>query len=386
MLASDVTWDVVIVGAGTAGAATAITLAKLGQRVLLMDEQETFKASLGESMPPASIELVKHFLGDEEGWSFGFFRSAGNLSAWVSDQSDLADFFFSGTGRGLCIDRLAFDDALRSRAINAGVTLKRGAAFLSCTRRTDEQLWTVVVKSKCGVEQIDARYIVDGSGRRTMVARSLGVQQLDTHDQLFAYAQWFVSHEVDDDRFTRVEAAPDGWWYTNRIPNPPGSESKRLVMFYSDKDLPQAKMAASSSGFVAAMDDAPQIASLLNAKGYVPLGRIRGAPARSQCLQAWCGDSWLAVGDAVQAFDPLSSQGIDKALRSGSSAGHFISYALTDSTPQTKLDESNPYIGQYSEQQRQSWQKYVKKRDYFYAMQSRWRDRPFWLRRNDPQP
>jgi len=157
-------------------------------------------------------------------------------------------------------------------------------------------------------------------------------------------------------------------------------------MFYSDKDLQQAKMAGSLSGFSTAMNEAPQIASLLKTKAYISTGKIRGAPANSQRLQACCGDSWLAVGDAVQAFDPLSSQGIDKALRSGSSARHFIFYALTDSAPQTKLDSSNPYICQYIEQQRQSWQKYVKKRDYFYAMQNRWRDRPFWSRRNSLQP
>jgi flavin-dependent dehydrogenase len=386
MLAGEVTWDVIIVGAGTAGAATAITLAKLGQRVLLIDEQEKFKASLGESMPPASIDLVKHFLGDEENWSFNFYRSAGNLSAWVSDQPDLADFFFSGNGKGLCIDRLAFDEALRSRALDAGVTIRRGAAFVSCTRFIDRQLWAVKIKTKYGEEQIDARYIVDGSGRRAMAAKSLGVQQLEIHDQLFAYAQSFVSHEIDDDRFTRIEATPNGWWYTNRIPNPLGRESKRLVMFYSDKDLPEAKMAGNTLGFCALMNEAPLIVSLLKTKAYVPTGKIRGAPANSQRLQACCGDSWLAVGDAMQAFDPLSSQGIDKALRSGSSAGHFIFYALTDSAPQTKLDSSNPYICQYIEQQLQSWQKYVKKRDYFYTMQNRWRDRPFWSRRNRPQP
>ena len=94
-----------------------------------------------------------------------------------------------------CIDRLAFDEALRSRALDAGVTIKRGAAFLSCTRFIDRQLWAVKIKSKYGEEQIDARYIVDGSGRRAMVAKSLGVQQLETHDQLFAYAQWFASNE-----------------------------------------------------------------------------------------------------------------------------------------------------------------------------------------------
>ncbi len=34
------------------------------------------------------------------------------------------------------------------------------------------------------------------------------------------------------------------------------------------------------------------------------------------------------LGDAAQAYDPLSSQGIDKALRTASHAGHMIHYAV----------------------------------------------------------
>ena len=65
--AVDVAWDVAIIGAGPAGAATAITLAKFGQRVLLIDEQVSARFKFGESLAPASIGIVKHFLGEPEG-------------------------------------------------------------------------------------------------------------------------------------------------------------------------------------------------------------------------------------------------------------------------------------------------------------------------------
>jgi flavin-dependent dehydrogenase len=90
----------------------------------------------------------------------------------------------------------------------------------------------------------------------------------------------------------------------------------------------------------------------------------------------------MAVGDAAQAYDPLSSQGIDKALRTASHAGHMIHYALTDCPQGTEgLDGRNAYVRQYDEQQRQLWEAYLSQRDFYYGIQPRWSDQPFWERR-----
>ena len=383
---TDTTWDVVIVGAGPAGAATAITLARFGQRVLLVEERVSTRFKLGESLPPTSIGLVKHFLGDPEGPEQnlpGLFRTAGNVSLWATEQADVADFFFTLTGFGLCVERLAFDEALRSNAVAVGATLLKGVRFQSCARIADGSFnWQLRLTSETRTRQYCARYLVDCSGRRAVVARTLGVRIVHNDDRLFAYAQWFSRVGDDDDRYTRIEAAPHGWWYSNRLPSTEGNETKRLVVLHTDKDLPAARMAACRQGFDQLLDNSTHIAPLLKARGYHPCGTIRGAPANSQRLRDFCGDAWMAVGDAAQAYDPLSSQGIDKALRTASHAGHMIHYALTDCPQGTAgLDSHNAYVHQYDEQQRQLWQAYLSQRDFYYGIQPRWSDQPFWQRR-----
>lgn len=383
---SSTTWDVVIVGSGPAGSATAITLAKYGQRVLLVEKREASSFKLGESLPPPSIGLVKHFLGDAEGPEQqlpGLFSTAGNVSLWASEQADIADFFFTSTGHGLCIDRLAFDEALRANAVAAGATLLKGVGFQSCARIADGSFhWQLTCLSDAGMRQDRARYLVDCSGRQALVARTLGVPVVHHDDRLFAYAQWFSCAGDDEDRYTRIEAAPDGWWYSNRLPSTDGDETGRWVVFHSDKDLPAARLAASREGFDRLLEASTHIAPLLKARGYHPRGIIRGAPANSQRLRNFCGDAWMAAGDAAQAYDPLSSQGIDKALRTASHAGHMIHYALTDSPwSAVGLGGGNVYIRQYDEQQRQLWQTYLTQRDFYYRLQPRWCDRPFWQRR-----
>jgi flavin-dependent dehydrogenase len=90
----------------------------------------------------------------------------------------------------------------------------------------------------------------------------------------------------------------------------------------------------------------------------------------------------MAVGDAAQAYDPLSSQGIDKALRTGSHAGHLIHYALMDETDNS-LGADNHFIQQYSQQQQQLWDTYLSQRRYYYSIQTRWSEQSFWRRRQN---
>lgn len=383
---ADTAWDVVVVGAGPAGSATAITLARFGQRVLLVEEQVSPRFKLGESLPPSCIGLVKHFLGNLEGLERnlrGAFRAAGNVSVWATAQAQITDFFFTQSGFGLCVDRLAFDAALRSKAVAAGATLLKGMRFESCTRIVDGPFnWELSLSSPGRTQAHRAHYLVDGSGRWAVVAKALGVHT-DSADDLFAYAQWFSTLAEDDDRYTRIEAGPHGWWYSNRLPGAEGNRTRRLVVFHSDKDLPEANMAARQEGFIQLLGDSAHIGPLLKAEGYRPCGTIRGVPANSQRLRFFCGDAWLAVGDAAQAYDPLSSQGIDKALRTGSHAGHMIHYALTDHPRNaTDLGSGNAFIQQYAEQQRQLWQTYCSRRDFYYRAQRRWPDKLFWQRRH----
>src|SRR5690606_22137691 len=99
-----------------------------------------------------SIGLVKHFLGDPEDSNAmlpGLFKTAGNVSLWATEQADIADFFFTSTGFGLCVERLAFDEALRSRAIAAGATLLNGVGFRSCERIDDASFnWQLTLESQ----------------------------------------------------------------------------------------------------------------------------------------------------------------------------------------------------------------------------------------------
>ncbi len=156
-------------------------------------------------------------------------------------------------------------------------------------------------------------------------------------------------------------AKPGDWWF-----------------FTPTKICRQRGWPRHGKGFDQLLHGSTHIAPLLEAGDYQSCGTVRGAQANGQRLRDFCGDAWIAAGDAAQAYDPLSSQGIDKALRTASHAGHMIHYALTDRRQSAaELGRGNPYIRQYDEQQRQLWQTYLSQRDFYYGIQPRWPDQPF---------
>lgn len=81
----------------------------------------------------------------------------------------------------------------------------------------------------------------------------------------------------------------------------------------------------------------------------------------------------LCVGDAANCFDPASSQGIVKALRSGLFAGYALYDHLVKGDKTAFLrhrDHVNAEYVAYKSQHR-----------LHYGAQTRWPDRPFWRRR-----
>src|SRR6185369_1865372 len=86
------------------------------------------------------------------------------------------------------------------------------------------------------------------------------------------------------------------------------------------------------------------------------------------------GDRWLAVGDAACTFDPLSSQGVMKALRSGIDAAEAIRRHLSGDARALSV---------YADRVATAYDDYLDTRSAYYAMEQRWPDAPFWRHRHE---
>lgn len=102
-------------------------------------------------------------------------------------------------------------------------------------------------------------------------------------------------------------------------------------------------------------------------------GPVRARSTESRYLEPASGAGWLAVGDAASIFDPLSSQGIVKALRSGVYAGYAIADRLL------RGDDSG--LTRYRRFVQVEFESYASLRADYYRAERRWPDSAFWRRR-----
>jgi flavin-dependent dehydrogenase len=94
--------------------------------------------------------------------------------------------------------------------------------------------------------------------------------------------------------------------------------------------------------------------------------------AVSSVRERVAGKNWVVVGDAGRSFDPLSSQGIVSAIRSGIDAAKTV----------LRTAKSNSaHIEEYEAKNRQAFAEYLIAHRKFYGVETRWPDSEFWARR-----
>ena len=178
---------------------------------------------------------------------------------------------------------------------------------------------------------------------------------------------------IDD--LTFVAASPDGWWYTAAL-----SSDRRVIAYFTDRRDRTAGESRSCEGYVRMMAEAPAVHRRAIGSGYVPETPPRFVGAESSRLERFVGPGWISAGDAAAAFDPLSSQGIFFALRSGVNAARAVRAAL--------LGDGQAVEG-YSQGLEHAFLAYLAQRQAYYRAEQRWMERPFWRTRHHavaPQP
>ncbi len=360
--------DVVILGGGPAGVATALSLLKYNPtlRVVIVERSGYEHARIGETLPPNARPLLEQLNVWPSFTQAGHMPAYGTCAVWGSSEVHTNESFFNLHGHGWHLNRAVFDGMLAQIAVQRGAMLYLRTRFLGCQQLPDQSWHLTVRTQKSAPTQLNPRFVVDATGRLAWLARQQDAKRL-VYDQLMGVAVLFQTDDDCVDTYALVETCPSGWWYSALL-----SGGRLMVAYMSDADLVRQQQIKNPINWLAQVRQTEHTWRRL--QKAEPLGPPSAYAAHTQQMSSIVGDNWLAVGDAASTFDPLSSQGIYKALNSGI----FASYAILDA-----FKGQPAGLERYAALQGHEFQQYLTNRTAYYALEQRWPDSRFWKRRHN---
>ena len=298
-------WDAVIVGAGPAGSATALLLARSGARVLLLDRARFPRDKpCSEYLSPETTTVLERLGGGvlESVAAASHARLTGMKVVAPSGAEMIGRF---GERFGFALPRTSFDTILRNAAETAGAVVREGVKV------EDVSVDGVIAAGKTH----RAKVVVGADGLRSIVARRLGGVRTSAPRRIA-----FTAHVADVAGVADVgemHVGPAG--YVGLGPIGDGVTTVALVL--------PLRSVRRRPPFFEALDRFPGLKGRFDARRVVRDVLATGPFAQWSRRSVTRGA--LLVGDAADFFDPFTGQGIYSALRGAELAAAAVVETLT---------------------------------------------------------
>ncbi|MFP1633819.1 geranylgeranyl diphosphate reductase [Zhengella sp. ZM62] len=311
------TFDVAVVGGGPCGATAALSLARAGYSVALVDPQNRIKPC-GGAIP--SRALRDFDIPDSQIVARANAARITGPSGWSVDMQ-IGDIGFVGM-----VDREHFDPFLRDRAAAAGVTVVAGkleALERGRGGRIDLTIESTAKRPRAPVETLTARAVI-GADSANSAVRRLAFPKASKPPYVFAY------HEI-------VESPAAG--------DLPGSHPNRCDVVYDGRISPDfygwvfphgAQISVGCGSAVKGHNLRNATGQLRASSGLDACRTIRreGAPLPLRPMRRWDdGDAILLAGDAAGTVAPSSGEGIYYAMLCGELAADAMAERLATGKP-----------------------------------------------------
>ncbi|MCB0321244.1 MAG: FAD-dependent monooxygenase, partial [Bdellovibrionales bacterium] len=245
--------------------------------------------------------------------------------------------------------------------------INRKAFQLTLQERTlgfsNIRLYTV---GECEFTQ-SARYLVDATGRRSVLANQLGSSRHYFDKQIALVAVFHTPKACDSERHILIESTPSGWWYSSHLP-----ENRRVVMFFTDGDLISTEKRSLSQTLQQRLRETDHTSRILYQYDYQPCFDPWVERAGNSIQNRIAGGNWLSVGDAAATFNPITAQGLITAFRFVLKAREALALAIRAGSP-ISLHYHNAY--------REHFTKICKLQFELFQQETRWPKSTYWKRR-----
>lgn len=315
--------DILVIGAGPAGLCAALRLLQLKYRVVLVERSGFPKANIGESLTPGVHDILEQLDACNVIADAGRAAVLGTRLIWEAPKEELIR---SDRNDGnTMIDRALFDASLLELCKKRGAVVMQQTTVRSKARHGD--LWHVTTGSAGHQQSVAARFILDARGRGGCD------EYVKTGPALLAIWAEVSQESLPTEVF--VEATRNAWLWGSPI-----SSGAYRIMAFSDPSTPRHfSPGKPEKWFRAKLAQSKLFKRFMHAK----FGNSLRACAATPYFNAdWWSVGSLKLGDAAFTLDPISTSGVEKAMRFSLQASIAVNTLLLD-------QQSEPVVHSFME-------------------------------------
>lgn len=300
----DELWDLVIVGGGPAGLATAIVAAAQGLKVLVL-ERRNFPPdkACGEGILPPGVRALER-LGVTPYLDCSQFHPFAGIR-FIQEDGSSAEGLLPRSGLG--IRRTVLVEAMTRRAEQLGAVIRHRCEVLSVERAAAES----VVQTRSG--RVSARLVVAADGLHSPLRRDAGLEAAPSAHRRFGLRQHYQIRPWTD--LVEVYVDSNG----EAVVTPVSAESVNVNFTWEHGSTAQPTITSLASRFPKLQERLRDASPTTSVEGAGPMGRA----ATRRTLERL-----VLMGDAAGFVDSISGEGLSIAFNSALMLGKHLPEVL----------------------------------------------------------
>jgi flavin-dependent dehydrogenase len=324
---SDDTCDVLVIGGGPSGSTIAALLAERGHDVMLLEKSRHPRFHIGESLLPMNMPLFERLGVADEIKRIGMVkRGAEFISPWHGDpvMINFNEAWDNTCSLSYQVRRSDFDLILFRNAAKKGARTFEEHKVTEVEFHGNAGVTATVADAGKQTSRIQAKFLVDASGRDTFLSEHFGIKQRNKKHNSAAMFGHFTGA-------TRLQGEVEGnislFWFDHGwfwfIPLTDGTTSVGATCWPYYMKMRKTDV---TQFFMDTIAQAPALAERLkDAKLVSPVsatGNFSYGSERSS------GKNYIMLGDAFAFIDPVFSSGVFLAMSSAFAGADAVDACL----------------------------------------------------------
>lgn len=321
------TGDVIVVGAGMAGKAASLQLARAGLKVICISPAEPTRSPVGESLDWSAPELLK-VLGLPMEYLLESQMATWKRHVTLKMRDGCSEHYVPEPWLGeaplhielktLHLDRMRTDEEMLKLTVEAGVTLVPDKVI--GIERAGQRICSVRTSSGT---KYSAAWFIDASGLgASAFAREFDLRKIEYGPAKVAIWAYFpVTNAVEG---TTLYMNPSPTKYLDwiwEIPINPQTVSIGVVTTGELMKANRDQGLTVDEIYRQELAKFPHFQTLLTAS---PIGELNVTSFKCRVYLNVAGPNWLICGEAASMVDPITSNGVTAALRHAAEASSLI--------------------------------------------------------------